>query len=308
VTEITPPANYLLDANPVKDALLKWYEPTELVYENLLKPTLIFIKTDGMSGRGISGVTYRIQHETAGGGLVTLGSYVTKCGLIVIPQVTPGWYVLTETAPASGYSLPTNPVTRLFLSPGENSYTYAQTQNDLYIDQRTNPNSGSRSACGDWCGYLCSVLCAGNCGNPGGGTMATENPNSGFGNIVITNSNGVPLGSSTTPTGDTNPQSPTDSTDPQATHNQPIGSAIPGFENMRITNGNGTPLGSTAPTDDTNPQTPNTPPTDNTDPASPVPVPTPELPPGFDNIVITGGTIVYLNPDFSGLSISFGKP
>jgi hypothetical protein len=37
--------------------------------------------------------------------------------------------------------------------------------------------------------------------------------------------------------------------------------------------------------------------------------PEPGTPPGFDDVVITGGTVVYLNPDpkFSGIKITFGN-
>jgi hypothetical protein len=53
--------------------------------------------------------------------------------------------------------------------------------------------------CGDWCGYLCSVLCAGNCGNAGGGTMSGGNSNNNgggaFANMTITNGKGETLGS-----------------------------------------------------------------------------------------------------------------
>jgi hypothetical protein len=60
----------------------------------------------------------------------------------------------------------------MYLAPGENAYAYGQTQAALYTDPRTNPNSGQRGMCGECCGYMCSVLCAGNCGNPGDGTMS----------------------------------------------------------------------------------------------------------------------------------------
>jgi hypothetical protein len=30
--------------------------------------------------------------------------------------------------------------------------------------------------------------------------------------------------------------------------------------------------------------------------------------PDFSNIVITGGTVVYMNPDFAGITITFGNP
>jgi hypothetical protein len=244
VTEIAPSEEYLLDPENVKDVLLKWHEPTELVFENLLKPTLIFIKTNALTGRGISGATYKIEYEGANGGVVSLGSVKTKCGLIVLPHVQPGWYILTETAPAPGYSLPTNPVQRIYLSPGENSYTYEQTKTELYADPRTNPNNGASGKCNEWCGYLCGQLCAGNCGNAGGGSMSPGN-GGGFGNITITNGKGEPIGTVTTPA---NP-------------------------------------------------TPNPNPT----PATPDPEPKPESPPA------SGGGIVYINPDFPGITITFGS-
>ena len=199
VTEVQPPAEYLLSADNVRDVLLKWREPTELVFENLLKPTLIFIKTNGLTGRGISDATYRVEYENGNGGITNLGTYNTKCGLIVLPHVMPGWYILTETKPAPGYQLPTNPVQRIYLAPGQNSYTHAQTQVGLYVDQRTNPLNGARGMCGDCCGYMCSRLCAGNCGNPGGGNTAGSTGGA-FGNMTITNGSGESLGTITAPT------------------------------------------------------------------------------------------------------------
>ena len=43
-------------------------------------------------------------------------------GRIKLPYVEPGWYIVTETIPAQGYQKPTNPVTRIYLNPGDNSY------------------------------------------------------------------------------------------------------------------------------------------------------------------------------------------
>jgi hypothetical protein len=203
VTELAPPNEYLLDSVSVKEVKPKWREPTELIFENLLKPTLIFVKRDGMSGRGISDATYKVEYESPAGGVTTVGTYKTKCGLIILPYVLPGWYSLTETIPASGYSMPTNPTQRLHLAPGENSYTYEQTREDLYVDARTNPDSGAKGSCGDWCGYLCSVLCAGNCGNAGGGTTG-GNSGGAFGNMIITNGKGEPLGTAGNGSGNAN--------------------------------------------------------------------------------------------------------
>jgi hypothetical protein len=351
VTEVTPPVNYLLDEKPVKDALLKWNEPTELVFENLLRPTLIFIKRDGMSGRGISGATYRVQHETAGGGITTLGSYVTKCGFIVIPYVEPGWYILTETIPATGYQLPTNPTVRVYLAPGENSYTHSQTNVDLFVDQRTNPLSGSRGMCDNGtsaalcCGFMCSVLCAGNCGNPGDGTMSPGiNNNNSFGSITITNGNGEPIGSGTT--------SPTN---PGTEPGKPIISAgsVTRVSNLSATvtftssvvgryyysvvnSGTAEPSIATAGTGTACTAGSNTitvymkagakdlyikvkdaegnlsgalkiaVPVFVAAEATGEPDPDPDAVPDFGGIVITGGTVVYLNPAFAGITITFG--
>ena len=218
-----------------------WYEPTELIFENVLKPTLIFIKRNGLTGRGISDATYRVEYESGNGGIINLGTYRTKCGLIVIPHVMPGWYILTETIPAPGFQLPTNPVQRVYLAPGQNSYTYQQTRVDVYVDQRTNPLSGNRGMCGDCCGYLCSQLCAGNCGNPGGGNMAS-NPGGAFGNMTITNGNGDPLGTVTTPPA-TTPATPITTPEPDPKPADPpsdTGGVIfihPDFQGITITFG-----------------------------------------------------------------------
>jgi hypothetical protein len=277
ITEVTPGENYLLSADSVRDVTLKWQEPTEVVFKNVLKPTLIFQKRNGLTGRGISDATYKVEYEDANGGIASLGTYKTKCGLIVLPHVQPGWYILTETAPAPGYSLPSNPVQRLHLAPGENSYTYSQTTTELYVDPRTNPASGERGACGDWCGHLCSILCAGNCGNPGGGDLSSNNGNGAFGNMVITNGNGNPIGTvtSTTPTTPVTPVTPP----PTTPATPPANSGD--FSNLVITNGNGDPLGT---------------------PATPEPTPDPA-----QDTPLSNGGVMYLNPAFPGISVTFGN-
>jgi hypothetical protein len=339
VTEITPPVNYLLDTVNVKDVMLKWFEPTELIFENVLKPTLIFIKRNGLTGRGISDATYKVEYEGANGGIANLGStYKTKCGLIVLPFVEPGWYVLTETIPAPGYELPTNPVQRMYLAPGANSYTYEQTNNELYIDRRTNPNNGERGACGDWCGYLCSVLCAGNCGNPGGGNMYGSIDGK-FGNLTITNGNGEKLGTINTPLNPSNPST----TKPTVTAGTATrlgnlsasvtftSSATGKYYYSAVTSGAAEPVLSTSGLGATCAKGVNTvtvymtagakdlyirvkDASGNVSDALKIAVPAysepsapTEPPPNFDNITITGGTVVYLNPAFSNIKITFGN-
>ena len=122
VTEIGAPDGYILDSQR-KDILLEWGKIKELVFTNTRMPALILSKLNGLSHLPVQGATYKIAYETSSGGVVTLGTFVTDInGQIVIPKVNPGWYIITETKPAPGYSLPSNPTTRLHLSPGENAY------------------------------------------------------------------------------------------------------------------------------------------------------------------------------------------
>jgi hypothetical protein len=283
-----------------------------------------------------------VEYESPTGGVTNIGSYVTKCGLIVIPHVLPGWYSLTETSPASGYQLPTNPTVRIHLAPGENSYTYAQTHEDLYVDPRTNPNSGQRGMCGDWCGYLCSVLCAGNCGNPGDGTMSSGSGNSGFGNIKITNGNGEVIGGGNGGTTPTNPTAPTltaGTVTRLGNYSATItftSSAAGRYYTAYTASGNTAPTISTLGTGTACTSGANTItvslttgakdfyikvkdaagnvsdalkiaiPAYNAQTTTPAPT---DPPPDFSNMVITGGTVVYLNPDplFAGIIIKFGN-
>lgn len=338
VTEVTPPEHYLLDTVNVKDVLLKWYEPTELIFENVIKPTLIFIKTNGLTGRGIDNATYKVEYEGVNGGIINLGTYKTKCGLIVIPHVMPGWYILTETIPAPGYSLPTNPVQRMYLAPGANSYTYDRTLEDLYVDPRTNPNSGARGVCGDRCGYLCSRLCAGNCGNPGDGNMSGGTGGS-FGGMTITNGGGDTLGNGTaTPANPgAGPAKPT-LTAGTVTRNSDLTATVQFTSSAAgryyfsivnsganaptiATGGLGSPCSAgsntitvylTSGTKDLYIKVKDA--DGNVSDALKITIPAyvaqasaTEQPPNFDNIVITGGTVVYLNPDFAGITITFGN-
>ena len=121
VFEYSSPDGYITEPQH-KDILLEWSKTKQFVYTNIRKPTLIVTKLNGLTGLPVPGATYRIEYESAGG-LVPLGSFITDAnGQIIIPKVEPGWYVATETKPAPGFSMPSNPVTRIYLSPGENAY------------------------------------------------------------------------------------------------------------------------------------------------------------------------------------------
>ena len=123
VTETRAPgAQYIL--NPQTQTIqLSGGDKKVITFENTLKPTLIIRKTNGLTLTPVPNTKYKIEREV-GGALENIGTFTTDAnGMIVLPYVEPGWYVYTETAAAPGMQLPSNLVSRMYLAPGENSYT-----------------------------------------------------------------------------------------------------------------------------------------------------------------------------------------
>ena len=122
IKEISTPHPYILNDTPQRVKLAGGDTKT-LLFENIKLPTLLIQKTDATTNKGIPNTTYKIEYEQAGGGIKTIGTFKTDAdGRIKLPYVEPGWYIITETIPAQGYQKPTNPVTRIYLDAGDNSY------------------------------------------------------------------------------------------------------------------------------------------------------------------------------------------
>ena len=122
ITEISTPKPYILNSTPQRVKLEAGDHKT-LMFENIKYPTLIIEKTDYTTNKGIPNTTFKIEHEEDDGAITTVGTFKTdENGRIKLPYVEPGWYIVTETIPAQGYQKPTNPVTRIYLNPSDNSY------------------------------------------------------------------------------------------------------------------------------------------------------------------------------------------
>ena len=120
--EFMPPDGYL-NVDTAKQILLEWGKTKTLKFDNIRKPVVVFLKTNALTGAGIPGATFKVEYQTPDGGLKNLGNYKTGAdGRIIIPKSEPGWYVFTEVLPASGFSLPSNPVTRMYFGAGDNAY------------------------------------------------------------------------------------------------------------------------------------------------------------------------------------------
>ena len=123
ITEVWCPSNYILDSTP-QTVTLAGGDDKSVLFKNTMYPTLVVQKIDYTTQKPIANATFRIEYENPNGGTELVGTYRTDAnGRIILPFVKVGWYVITETIPAQGYQLPSNPVTRIYLSPGTNSYT-----------------------------------------------------------------------------------------------------------------------------------------------------------------------------------------
>lgn len=149
VEEIAAPEGYILEPQH-KEIALEWGKVKTLVYENTRKPTLIITKINAMTFKPIPNTAYLIQYEAENGGVATLGTYRTDSnGQIVIPKANPGWYIITETKAAPGYSLAKNPVTRVYLSPGENAYIPGGLTAGKETEEKIADNSGVKATNGN---------------------------------------------------------------------------------------------------------------------------------------------------------------
>jgi len=121
-TEFMPPNGYVL-LTESKEIMTEWGKTKTLKFDNIRKPVVVFLKSNGLTGRPIEGATFRVEYEQQSGGIRNLGNFRTGAdGRITIPKAEVGWYIFTEIMPAPGFSLPSNPVTRMYFAAGDNAY------------------------------------------------------------------------------------------------------------------------------------------------------------------------------------------
>ena len=144
VEEFMAPDGYLR-MDEFKIIQLEPGRTSTLKFDNIRKPTLILTKTSATTFRPIPNTTYRIERESPDGGVFLIGTYRTDSnGQIILRNVEPGWYILTETHAAPGYAPGSNPVTRINLKPGENAYVNLNSPGETG-GGNTGGNSGGSS-------------------------------------------------------------------------------------------------------------------------------------------------------------------
>ena len=128
IREVRAANNYWLDpqvANRTWIIEIRDNEDYLLIVENTLLPTLVITKRNAITWRPVPMTQFRVEFEVPNSPHVMhVGTFMTNSqGQIILPFVQSGWFRVTETRPAPGMTLATNNSFRVFLQPGDNSYT-----------------------------------------------------------------------------------------------------------------------------------------------------------------------------------------
>ncbi len=108
VTEITAPGGYLIDSNPHPVSLEEGKTYT-LTLENTKKPGLLIRKIDSQTKKPLQGAVFKI---TRGDGSVVRESVTTDAdGVIHLPELDTGTYIITEVSAPDGYAIDETPKT-----------------------------------------------------------------------------------------------------------------------------------------------------------------------------------------------------
>ena len=108
VTEITAPGGYILDKNP-RTISLEQGKTYTLTIENTKKPGLLIKKVDAQTSKPLAGASFKI---TRGDGSVVRENAVSDVdGVVHIPELDTGVYIITEVKAPSGYVIDETPKT-----------------------------------------------------------------------------------------------------------------------------------------------------------------------------------------------------
>lgn len=126
IRETRAATGYWLDPQEANRTWLINIQPNEDYYlhvTNTLLPSLVITKMNHVTHRPVPMTHFRIEQILEKGTVGNLGNFVTdRNGQIIIPFVQSGWFYAIETMAAPGMTMPSNPRTRIFLQPGQNTY------------------------------------------------------------------------------------------------------------------------------------------------------------------------------------------
>ena len=108
ITEVTAPSGYILDNEPRTISVVPG-ETYTLTFENTRLPGLLITKVDSETGEALQGAVFKV---TRGDGSVVRENAVTDAyGLIHLPELETGTYIITEIKAPDGYVIDETPKT-----------------------------------------------------------------------------------------------------------------------------------------------------------------------------------------------------
>lgn len=123
VIEKSVPSPYLPDADPQLVTLYPNLD-RDVYFENHKRPTVTIQKESSVTHDPIQYAEFHItwsSNKTETGEQRDLGIFQTdEAGQIILEGIEDGWLTIKETKPASGYQLPDDPVTEVYVKGGEN--------------------------------------------------------------------------------------------------------------------------------------------------------------------------------------------
>ncbi len=117
VTEITPPKDHLLSANPTQTVTVSYGETATVTFENSPYGNLRVEKISD-TGDVLEGVTVQVKHIESG---TTYSQKTGPGGAAVFEQLRPGAYEVTELAGIPGWKADTDTVKTVSVATGETS-------------------------------------------------------------------------------------------------------------------------------------------------------------------------------------------
>lgn len=116
VTELAPPPGYVFGGPASKDIFLAGGEDKVLIFENIKKPSLIIWKYDLETTEKLPDTEFSIRHKD---GAVVFEGVTDSEGKILLTNLDPGYYTITEIAPPPGYLIATPASRDVFLEEGK---------------------------------------------------------------------------------------------------------------------------------------------------------------------------------------------
>lgn len=138
LTEVTAPGGYILDKNP-RTISLEPGKTYTLTIENTKKPGLLIKKVDAQTSKPLAGASFKI---TRGDGSVVRENVVSDVdGVVHIPELDTGVYIVTEVKAPDGYMIDEAPKTVQLRKGQTYEVTFKDTKQSQLVIKKVDEDS-----------------------------------------------------------------------------------------------------------------------------------------------------------------------